>query len=182
MRIKVISTEKTVRLNDDIRAPEIRLISAEGEQLGVVSRKEALEKASEAELDLVEIAPNAEPPVCKIMDYGKFLYQLSKKDAAAKKKQKRVEIKKLRLRPGIEIGDYQVKLRNLIRFLKDGAKVEISLRFKGRELSHKEIGMALLNRIKADLEEYADIEREPGFEGRQMIMIVVPKKVTKEKA
>ena len=169
-------------MNDDIQATEIRLVGVEGEQLGVVSRQEALDKARETELDLVEIAPNAAPPVCKLMDYGKHIYQISKKDAVSKKKQKRTEVKKLRIRPGIEIGDYQVKLRNLIRFLNDGAKVEISLRFKGREMSHKEIGMDLMNRIKDDLEEYADVEREPKYEGRQMFMVVVPKKISKEKS
>jgi len=124
----------------------------------------------------VEISPNAEPPVCKIMDYGKYRFQLTKKKAVAKKKQKRTRNKELRVRVGIEEGDLQVKLRNLIRFLQEGDKVKISLRFRGREISHKELGMQLLNRIKAEVAEHADVEQEPTFEGRQMIMVVVPKK------
>jgi translation initiation factor IF-3 len=174
-----ISTKKKIRLNEDIRSPEVRLIDNEGNQLGIVDRKEALEKAAELNLDLVEMSPNAEPPVCKIMDYGKYLFQIGKKEAAAKKKQKRIQVKKLRIRPGIEEGDYQVKLRNLTRFLKDGDKVEISLRFRGREMAYKELGMEVLNRLKEDSSEYSDVEREPKFEGRQMVMILVPKKSTK---
>ena len=152
------------------------MIDEEGGQAGIVSREEALQRAMEAGLDLVEISPNAEPPVCKIMDHGKFLFQQNKKLTQAKKKQKRIQVKKLRIRPTIETGDYQVKLRNLIRFIQDGDKVEISLRFRGREMTHKEIGLELLQRLKLDASEVADIEREPTFEGRQMIMILVPKK------
>ena len=167
-----------MRINNNIRAREIRLIDAEGEQKGIVPIAEALGEAQAVGLDLVEISPNAKPPVCKIMNYGKYLFQLTKEKAAAKKKTKRVrvQVKKLRIRPGIEESDYQVKLRNLIRFLKDGNKVEISLRFRGREIAHKEFGMKLLKRIQADLAEYADTEREPTFEGRQMMMVVVPKR------
>lgn len=163
-------------MNQQIRAPEIRLISDDGEQLGVVSRQEALNQAKEAGLDLVEISPNAKPPVCKLMDHGKYLFQQNKKLAQAKKKQKRIQVKKLRIRPTIDIGDYQVKLRNLIRFLKEGDKVEISLRFRGREMTHKELGLEVLERLKADANEYADVEREPKLEGRQMFMVLVPKK------
>lgn len=163
-------------MNLQIRAPEVRLIGEQGEQIGVVSRDEALEKAREAELDLVEISPNAKPPVCKLMDHGKYLFQLSKKQAQAKKKQKRVQVKRLRIRPTIDVGDYQVKLRNLIRFLEDGDKVEISLRFRGREMTHKELGLEVLERLKADSAEYSDVEREPKLEGRQMFMVLVPKK------
>ncbi len=152
------------------------MIDEEGGQAGIVSREEALQRAMEAGLDLVEISPNAEPPVCKIMDHGKFLFQQNKKLTQAKKKQKRIQVKKLRIRPTIETGDYQVKLRNLIRFIQEGDKVEISLRFRGREMTHKEIGLELLQRLKLDASEVADIEREPTFEGRQMIMILVPKK------
>ncbi len=169
-----------MRLNLDIRAPEIRLIDKDGNQAGIVSREEAIEEAKKAKLDLVEISPNAKPPVCKIMDFGKHLYQLSKQHAAAKKKQKQIQVKKLRIRPGIEQGDYQVKLRNLIRFLTDGNKVEISLRFRGREMTHKELGMEILQRIKEDLKDYADIEREPKFEGRQMIMVITPTRKTEK--
>jgi len=139
---------------------------------------EALEKAQSSGLDLVEISPNAKPSVCKIMDYEKHRFQLIKKKKESKKQQKRgqTKVKRLRIRPGIEEGDYQVKLRNLLRFLKDGDRVEISLRFRGREITHKELGMELLKRVQTDVEEYADIEREPTFEGRQMMMVVVPKK------
>ena len=167
---------KKARINRDIRVPEVRLIDAEGEQAGIVSTQDALQRAQDDNLDLVEISPNADPPVCKIMDYGKYLFQITKKKAASKKKQKRTQVKKLRIRPGIEESDYQVKLRNLIRFLQDGDKVEISLRFRGREIMHKDLGMELLRRIQADIAEYADIEREPKFEGRQIMMVVVPKK------
>jgi translation initiation factor IF-3 len=152
------------------------LIDDQRNQLGIVSREEALEKAAEANLDLVEISPNATPPVCKIMDYGKYIFQSSKNQSAAKKKQKRIQTKRIRIRPTIEEGDYQVKLRNLIRFLEDGNKVEVSLRFRGREMMHKDLGMKLFEKLKSDLEEYGDVEREPEFEGRQMIMVVVSKK------
>ncbi len=154
----------------------IRLIKEDGSQGGIVSRDEALQAAKDAGVDLVEISPNAEPPVCKIMDHGKFTFQKTKKNAQSKKKQKRTQVKKIRIRPMIEDGDYQVKLRNLIRFIQDGDKVEISLRFKGREMTHKELGMELLQRLKLDASEHADIEREPKFEGRQMFMVLVPKK------
>lgn len=163
-------------MNTQIRAPLIRLINEDGSQAGIVSRDEALQAAKAAEMDLVEISPNANPPVCKIMDHGKFIFQQTKKLAQAKKKQKRTQVKKLRIRPMIEEGDYQVKLRNLIRFIEDGDKVEISLRFKGREMTHKELGMELLTRLMTDASEYADVEREPKFEGRQMFMVLVPKK------
>lgn len=166
-------------LNTQIRAPEVRLIGEKGEQIGIVSREEALQKALAAGLDLVEISPNAEPPVCKIMDHGKSIFQKSKQLAHSKKKQKRTQVKRIRIRPTIEIGDYQVKLRSLIRFIEEGDKVEISLRFRGREMTHKELGLELLLRLKADASEYADVEREPSFEGRQMFMILVPKKKIK---
>jgi translation initiation factor IF-3 len=171
-------SNKKARINKDIRATEVRLIDDQGEQLGIVSIAEALEKAQASGLDLVEISPNAKPPVCKMMDYEKYRFQQIKKKKEAKKQQKRgqTKLKRLRIRPGIEEGDYQVKLRNLMRFLKDGDRVEISLRFRGREIAHKELGMELLKRIQTDIAEYADIEREPKFEGRQMMMVVVPKK------
>ena len=171
-------SNKKARINKDIRATEVRLIDDEGEQLGIISITEALEKAQASGLDLVEISPNAKPPVCKIMDYERYRFHLIKKKKEAKKQQKRgqIKVKRLRIRPGIEEGDYQVKLRNLLRFLKDGDRVEISLRFRGREIAHKELGMELFNRIQADIAEYAEIEREPKFEGRQMMMVVVPKR------
>lgn len=142
-----------------------------------MSAREALEKAEEAGVDLVEISPNAEPPVCRIMDYGKFLYEKSKSQKEQKKKQKVVQVKEIKFRPGTDEGDYQVKLRNLIRFLEDGDKAKVTLRFRGREMAHQQIGLEMLNRIKADLEELASVESFPSkIEGRQMIMVLGPKK------
>jgi translation initiation factor IF-3 len=154
----------------------VRLIGAEGEQLGVVSVRDAQQKALEADLDLVEVAPTAKPPVCRIMDYGKFLFEQNKKRHAAKKKQKQVQVKEVKFRPGTDEGDYQVKIRNLIRFLEEGDKAKITLRFRGRELAHQEIGRALLKRIEAELNEYGAVEQFPKMEGRQMVMVIAPKK------
>lgn len=142
----------------------------------MVDINDALEQASAAELDLVEIVPTAEPPVCRIMDYGKYKFELNKKRQAAKKKQKQIHLKEIKFRPGTEEGDYQVKLRNLIRFLSDGDKAKVTVRFRGRELAHQELGMKLLERVKADLEEYGTVEQFPKMEGRQMIMIIAPVK------
>jgi len=163
-------------MNENIRALEVRLIDEKGGQAGIVGINEALQKAEEARMDLVEISPNAKPPVCKIMDYGKHIFQLSKKQSLSKKSQKRIQTKRLRIRPTIEEGDYQVKRRNLIRLINEGNKVEVSLRFRGREAVHQEIGLELLIRLKNDLVEETDVEREPEREGRQMIMVLVPKK------
>ncbi len=159
-----------------ITTPQVRLIDAEGNQAGVVSIREALAKAQEAALDLVEIAPTAKPPVCRIMDYGKFLFEQNKKRHAAKKKQKQIQVKEIKFRPGTDEGDYQVKLRNLIRFLEEGDKAKITLRFRGRELAHQEIGMQLLKRVETDLAEHGVVEQFPKMEGRQMIMVLSPKK------
>ncbi len=152
----------------------MRLIGAEGEAVGVVSIEEALEQAEEAGLELVEIAANAQPPVCKIMDYGKFLFEENKKKAAAKKKQKQTQIKEIKFRPGTEEGDYQVKLRNLTRFLNDGDKAKVTLRFRGREMAHQDLGRELLERVKEDLSEYGTVESFPKMEGRQMVMVLAP--------
>jgi|TARA_B100000745_G_scaffold211063_1_gene139805 translation initiation factor IF-3 len=152
----------------------VRLIGAEGEAVGVVSIEEALEQAEEAGLELVEIAANAQPPVCKIMDYGKFLFEENKKKAAAKKKQKQTQIKEIKFRPGTEEGDYQVKLRNLTRFLNDGDKAKVTLRFRGREMAHQDLGRELLERVKEDLSEYGTVESFPKMEGRQMVMVLAP--------
>jgi translation initiation factor IF-3 len=172
----VIAAAKKHRLNDDITATEVRLIGVEGEQIGVVSIEEAKRKAEEATLDLVEIVPNGEPPVCRVMDYGKFLFELKKQKQAAKKKQKQVHIKEIKFRPGTGEGDYQVKLRNLIRFLEDGDKTKVTMRFRGREHAHRELGLELLQRVEKDLEEYGQIEQKPAMEGRQMVMVLGPKK------
>ena len=154
----------------------MRLIGAEGEQLGIVSVAEAIRLADEAELDLVEIAPLAEPPVCRVMDVGKFRYAESKKQHEAKLKQKQVQIKEIKFRPGTDEGDYNIKLRNLIKFLEDGDKTKITLRFRGREIAHQQIGMQLMVRVKQDLLEHGVIEQFPKMEGRQMVMVISPKK------
>lgn len=138
--------------------------------------REALESASEAGLDLVEVAPNSEPPVCRIMDYGKFVFEQNKKAQSAKRKQKQIHIKEVKFRPGTEEGDYQVKLRNLIRFLSQGDKTKITLRFRGREMAHQELGTELLKRVQKDLEEYGSVEQFPLMEGRQMVMVIAPRK------
>jgi translation initiation factor IF-3 len=152
------------------------LIDAEGENVGVVSLDDALKRAEEAELDLVEIVPNAEPPVCRVMDYGKFKFEESKKQQAARKRQKQIQVKEVKFRPGTDIGDYNIKLRNLTRFLGDGDKAKITIRFRGREMAHRELGAELLKRIEKDLEEIAVVEQFPKMEGRQMIMVMSPKK------
>ncbi|OAI13015.1 translation initiation factor IF-3 [Methylomonas koyamae] len=157
-------------------ARRVRVIGAEGEQVGVISINEALQLAYDANLDLVEISPNADPPVCKIMDFGKYQFEQNKKLQAAKKKQKQIQIKEIKFRPGTEEGDYQVKLRSLIKFLSEGDKTKITVRFKGRELTHRELGMDLLKRIETDLEELAAVEQFPKLEGRQMVMVMGPKK------
>nr|P33319.1 RecName: Full=Translation initiation factor IF-3 [Proteus hauseri]AAC36812.1 translation initiation factor IF3 [Proteus vulgaris] len=174
---KRIQSTRQNRINSEIRAHEVRLTGLDGEQIGVVSLKEALEKAEEAGADLVEISPNAEPPVCRIMDYGKFLYEKSKTLKEQKKEQKVIQVKEVKFRPGTDEGDYQVKLRNLIRFLEDGDKAKVTLRFRGREMAHQQIGMEVLNRIRQDLDELATVESFPNkIEGRQMIMVLAPKK------
>lgn len=163
-------------INENITATEVRLIGADGEQIGIVSIQEAMAAAEEAKLDLVEISPDAEPPVCRIMDYGKHLFEKKKQQAAARKNQKQVQIKEIKFRPGTEEGDYKVKLRNLIKFLSDGDKAKVSLRFRGREMAHQELGMELLKRVEADLAEYGTVEQHPKMEGRQLMMVIAPKK------
>lgn len=154
----------------------MRLIDQNGEQIGVVPLAEAKRIAEEAELDLVEVSPNAKPPVCRIMDFGKYKFAQSKKQQEAKKKQKQMQVKEVKFRPGTDEGDYQVKLRNLIRFLNDGDKAKVTLRFRGREMAHPDIGLKLLQRIESDLEEYGTVEQHPKMEGRQMVMVVGPSK------
>lgn len=163
-------------MNTEITARRVRVVGAEGEQIGVVSINEALQLAYDANMDLVEISPNADPPVCKVMDFGKFQFEQNKKLQAAKKKQKQIQIKEIKFRPGTEEGDYQVKLRSLIKFLNEGDKTKITVRFKGRELTHRELGMDLLKRIEQDLDEVAAVEQFPKLEGRQMVMVMGPKK------
>jgi translation initiation factor IF-3 len=156
--------------------PEVRVINQEGEQVGVVPIEEALSIANEANLDLVEISPNADPPVCRVMDYGKFRFEESKKLQIAKKKQKQTQVKEIKFRPGTDIGDYKIKLRKLVSFLEEGDRTKVTLRFRGREMAHQELGLELLQRVKADLEVYGTVEQEPKMEGRLMVMVLAPKK------
>ena len=168
--------DKKNRVNDDITAENIRLIGAEGEQLGIVGLEEGLTKAKEAVLDLVELSPNAEPPVCRLMDFGKHLFQLNKKRQAARKKQQQVQVKEVKFRPGTEEGDYQTKLRNLRRFLDHGDKTKVTLWFRGREMRHQDLGLKLLKRVEADLLELAKVEQFPKLEGRRLSMVLSPRK------
>ena len=154
----------------------MRLIGADGEQVGLVSREQALESADEAGLDLVEISPNADPPVCRVMDFGKFRYNASKKRQEARKKQKQIVIKEIKFRPGTDVGDYEIKLRNLKRFLEEGNKTKVTMRFRGREMAHQELGLEMLQKVQADLEEFGVVEQEAKLEGRQMVMVVAPKR------
>lgn len=163
-------------MNEEITAPEVRLIGSDGEQVGIVTLARAQEIADETELDLVELVPNAEPPVCRIMDFGKYQFDQNKKKQAAKKKQKQIQIKEVKFRPGTEESDYQVKLRNIQRFLTHGDKVKITLRFRGREMVHQELGSRMLERIEGDLTGLAAVEQLPKLEGRQMVMVLAPKK------
>jgi translation initiation factor IF-3 len=158
--------------------PQVRLIGANGEMVGVIPTKQALQMAEEHELDLVEVAPQADPPVCRIMDYGKFLFEESKKRHAARRKQKQIQVKELKFRPTTEEADYQVKLRKLIEFLQEGDKAKVTLRFRGREMTHQELGMKLLKRVEADLAELSVVEQFPKMEGRMMVMVLAPKKTT----
>ena len=172
----IISANKGTRINDDITGKEVRLIDQEGEQAGIVLLVDAKRMAEEADLDIVEVSPTAKPPVCRIMDYGKFVFEEKKKRHDAKKKQKQVQIKEVKFRPGTEEGDYQVKLRNLTRFLTGGDKTKVTLRFRGREMAHQELGLKLLKRVEADLAELGTVESFPRMEGRQMVMVIAPKK------
>lgn len=153
----------------------MRLVGAEGEQIGVVSLEEAKGLAAEKSLDLVEIAADGEPPVCKLMDYGKHVFEAKKQQAAQRKKQKQTQIKEMKFRPGTDSGDYDIKMRNLVRFLENGDKAKITLRFRGREMAHQELGMEMLKRIEADLEELGNVEQFPKMEGRQLTMVIAPK-------
>jgi len=154
----------------------VRLIDEQGEQKGIMSRQDAIDIAKELRLDVVEVSPNADPPVCRIMDFGKYLFEENKKANSAKKKQKQIQVKEVKFRPGTEEGDYQVKLRNLVRFLEGGDKAKVTMRFRGREMAHKEVGREKLDRVVKDLEELATVEQQPKFEGRQMVMVFAPKK------
>ena len=162
-------------MNDAIRAPKVRCIDPEGTQLGVLETSEAIRQAEDFGLDLVEVQPNVDPPVCKILDYGKFKFEAQKKRNEAKKKQKVIEVKEIKLRPNIDEHDYQVKMRSVQKFLDEGDKVKVTLRFRGREMAHQELGVNVLNRVREDTDEVAKIEAFPKLEGRQMIMVIAPK-------
>jgi translation initiation factor IF-3 len=162
------------RMNNQIKAEKVRVVDADGEMRGVMSVREGIALAEEYGLDLVEVSPNADPPVCKILDHGKYKYELQKKAAEARKKQKIVDLKEIKLRPGIEKHDYEVKMRNARRFLEEGDKVKVTMRFRGREMSHQQIGMDLLKRVREDIADIGKIDMEPRFEGRQIMMIISP--------
>ncbi|MEL6869459.1 MAG: translation initiation factor IF-3 [Pseudomonadota bacterium] len=171
-----IAAAKRARRNDDIVASEVRVIGQDGEQAGVMPVAQALELAKAERMDLVEVSPNAVPPVCRIMDYGKFVFEQSKKNQSAKRKQKQSQVKEIKFRPGTEEGDYQVKLKKLIAFLENGDKTKVTLRFRGREMAHQQLGAELLKRVRSDLEELGSVEQMPLMEGRQMVMVIAPKK------
>ncbi len=171
-----IALQKAQRVNEEINAPEVRLIGLDGEQLGIMSSRAALALAEEAGVDLVEIAPMAQPPVCRIVDFGKFKYQEQKRQHEQKLKQKQVQVKEVKFRPGTDENDYQIKLRNMTRFLEEEDKVKVTLRFRGREMAHQDIGMRQIERIRADLLELAVVEQMPKMEGRQMVMVLTPSK------
>jgi translation initiation factor IF-3 len=171
-----IATDKSHRINGEITAPQVRLSGVNNEAIGIVSLTEAFRMAEEANVDLVEIAPTAQPPVCRLMDYGKFKYQEQKKAHEAKLKQKVIQVKEVKFRPGTDEGDYTIKLRNLVKFLDEGDKTKITLRFRGREMAHQDIGMRMLERLRADLDPYGQVEQFPKMEGRQMVMVLAPKK------
>ena len=167
---------KRVRRNREITATQVRLIDAEGEQAGILDLEEAITKATEVSLDLVEVSPNAEPPVCRIMDFGKYLFEQKKKTQGGKTKTKQVQVKEIKFRPGTDIGDYNIKLNKLIQFLSDGDRTKITLRYRGREMAHQELGVKLLKRVEKDLEDYGTVEQFPKMEGRQLVMVLTPKK------
>ncbi|HNC20527.1 MAG TPA: translation initiation factor IF-3 [Accumulibacter sp.] len=169
-----MALQKAQRVNEEINAPEVRLVGLGGEQLGIMSVRAALALAEEAGVDLVEIAPMAQPPVCRIVDFGKFKYQEQKRQHEQKLKQKQVQVKEVKLRPGTDENDYQIKLRNMTRFLEEEDKVKVTLRFRGREMAHQDIGMRQIERIRADLQELAMVEQMPKMEGRQMVMVLTP--------
>ncbi|MBT3558535.1 MAG: translation initiation factor IF-3 [Rhodospirillales bacterium] len=163
------------RVNEDIEKEQVRVVDADGEMVGVISTAEGIEMAYEVGLDLVEVSPNADPPVCKILDYGKYKYETQKKANEARKKQKVIEIKEIKMRPGIDVHDYDVKMRAVKRFLGDGDKVKMTIRFRGREMAHQELGMNVLNRVREELAEEVKVELYPRMEGRMMTMVLAPK-------
>ncbi len=168
-------TREGPRVNEQITNPEVRVVDADGEMVGIISVQEGIEMADEVGLDLVEVSPNADPPVCKILDYGKYKYEAQKKANEARKKQKVILIKEIKMRPGIDEHDYQVKMRNVRRFIEDGDKVKMTIRFRGREMAHQELGMNVLHRVRDEMEDLAKVEQFPKAEGRMMTMVLAPK-------
>jgi translation initiation factor IF-3 len=168
-------TREGPRVNDEISSSTVRVIGADAEQLGIMAVDDAIRQAYNAGLDLVEVAPNAEPPVCKILDYGKFKYESQKKKNEARKKQKIIEVKEIKMRPGIDEHDYQVKLRNMRRFIDEGDKVKVTIRFRGREMAHQDLGLKVLDRVRGELDEITKVEQMPKVEGRQMVMVIAPR-------
>ncbi len=171
-----IAVNKRVRRNEEIDVARVRVIDQEGEQRGVMSVPDAIDLAKGEGLDLVEVAPTADPPVCRIMDFGKYLFEQKKKAQAGKAKQKQVHVKEIKFRPGTDEGDYQIKLKKLVQFLENGDKTKVTLRFRGREMAHQQLGAQLLARVRGDLEELGTVEQMPSMEGRQMVMVIAPKK------
>ncbi|PPE75519.1 translation initiation factor IF-3 [Solimonas fluminis] len=171
-----MAAEREDRRNGQINVPRVRVIGADGEQVGIMLTRDAIAKAEADGLDLVEVSPNAEPPVCKIMDYGKYLYAKDKAAHAAKRKQKQIQVKEVKFRPTTEEGDYQTKLRNITRFLEEGDKVKVTIRFRGREMAHAELGMEVMSRLKTELDALAMVEQHPKMEGRQSVMVIAPRK------
>ncbi|MFP6758348.1 MAG: translation initiation factor IF-3 [Alphaproteobacteria bacterium] len=163
------------RANDQIMADPVRLVDQDGEMVGVIGLRDAIDRAMDVGLDLVEVSPNADPPVCKVLDYGKYKYDAQKRAAEARKKQKTIDIKEIKMRPGIDDHDYDVKMRNIVKFLGEGDKVKVTLRFRGREMAHQELGMRVLDRVKDQLEELGKVEQFPKMEGRQMTMVLAPR-------
>lgn len=175
-----ISKDKEIQVNHDIRDREVRVIAPDGKQLGVMSTKDALRYAQEAQLDLVKIAPDAKPPVCKIMDFGKYKYEQSKRDKEARKKQKIINIKEIRMNPTIDEHDFQVRLKNAIKFLQDGDKVKVSIKFRGRQMTHTKLGEEVLNKFVEGVKDYGLAEKEPKMEGRNMVVVISPKETTEK--
>lgn len=175
-----ISKDKEIQVNHDIRDREVRVIAPDGKQLGVMSTKDALRYAQEAQLDLVKIAPDAKPPVCKIMDFGKYKYEQSKRDKEARKKQKIINIKEIRMNPTIDEHDFQVRLKNAIKFLQDGDKVKVSIKFRGRQMTHTKLGEEVLNKFVEGVKDYGFTEKEPKMEGRNMVVVISPKETTEK--
>ncbi|MBU6469280.1 MAG: translation initiation factor IF-3 [Gammaproteobacteria bacterium] len=176
MEDRLISSEKRARRNGEITSPKVRVIGPDNQQIGIMFTREAVQYAEQAGLDLVEVSPTAEPPVCRVMDFGKYLFELNKKQQSARKKQKQIQVKEVKFRPTTDEGDYRIKLRNLTRFLAEGDKTKVTIRFRGREMLHQELGTGLIERIRGDLTEAAQVEQYPRLEGRQLVMVLSPKK------